>query len=263
MANFKSCRSNLKVSMRTLSILIPAHNEEVTIQTFVSALSVSLESFLEKRVLDDYEIIILDDGSTDKTPEILGRIELSRARILYSLSASGIHGAFMRLYAEARMHWILLVPGDAQWPASEIEKLIRFHFMLDEPVPTSTIRREKYGYSWARLWVSSAFGYFANIFLNLDKLPDPGSIKVMPSETIRLDYICNSVLIEIERMMSSKLIFGTLREFQIETVPRVYGSSSAMSIKTLKPILVDCCKLILFYKVLGKQLIIRDKKVNL
>jgi hypothetical protein len=55
------------------SVLIPARNEEATIE---SALSSVLQS-----VCVDFEVIVLDDGSTDRTAEIVRKIALSDARV--------------------------------------------------------------------------------------------------------------------------------------------------------------------------------------
>ena len=47
-----------------ITIMIPAHNEEVVIQS-------TLEYLLTKLHYHNYEILVMDDGSTDRTPEIL------------------------------------------------------------------------------------------------------------------------------------------------------------------------------------------------
>lgn len=240
--------------MSTLSILIPAHNEEETIGEFVEAILSTLTRLSANGVLQDYEVIILDDGSTDRTTLMLQEIEAGRTRVIFNHHASGIHRAFLQLYSEACMEWILLVPGDAQWPASEIERLLLFHFQSISPLPTVTRRRAKSGYSPARVFVSSSFGWFAKLFLKSLKYADPGSIKILPRIAADLNYRSNSVVIEIERMMYCEDEYGGLREFEIEIVPRVYGSSSTITLRTLKPILFDCCKMIGIYKLLGKSL---------
>lgn len=247
--------------MSTLSILVPAHNEEKTIGQFVKTLYIILEELAIKEILHDYEVIVLNDGSTDGTSIILESIKTERIRVIVNQSASGIHRAFLRLYDEAIMEWVLLVPGDAQWPASEIKKLILFHFEPIFPMPTVTKRRTKTGYSRIRQFVSSSFGYFAAPFLKSIKKPDPGSIKILPKIATANNFVCNSVLIEIERMIWSEMKFGKLREIEVETVSRVHGSSSSITLQTLKPIFVDCCKMLLFYKLVGHRIERRVKRI--
>jgi glycosyltransferase involved in cell wall biosynthesis len=240
--------------MTSLSVVIPAHNEEKTIGEFVKSISLMMKKLLEDRVLEDYEIIVLDDGSTDGTNCILQQIEYERTKVIFNGYASGIHKAFLQLYSEALADWILLVPGDAQWPASEIEKLIIFHFEPKLPMPTVTRRKVKAGYSSFRLLASTSFGLFAKLFLRKPNQVDPGSIKILPKEVATLNYKCNSVLIEIERMRYCEVRFGKLRELEVEIVPRLYGSSSTVAFETLRPILMDCCKMLIFYVLCGKDL---------
>ena len=261
MANFKSCRSDFKLSVKTLSIVIPAHNEEKTISEFVSSLSLAMIRISGSGFLFDYEIIVLDDGSTDKTSSILREIAHEKTRVIFNSSASGIHRAFLQLYSEACMEWILLVPGDAQWPASEIERLVLYHFKTSPIIPTMTTRRHKTGYSPVRLFVSSCFGNFAKYFLKSFKQADPGSIKILPREVASLNYICNSVLIEIERMMYCEENFGKLNQLEVDIVPRIYGSSSTITLKTLRPLLNDCFKMFIFYKLLRRRLIGRNQVI--
>ena len=64
---------------RGVSLLCWAYNEEDSIQEFLERASKLMESAVE-----DYEIVLIDDGSTDKTYEISKRFQEkdSRLRIL-------------------------------------------------------------------------------------------------------------------------------------------------------------------------------------
>ncbi len=52
-----------------LSVVIPAHNEEGSIEATVTAFA---ERLAQERI--DYEILVIDDGSTDATGAIVGRL---------------------------------------------------------------------------------------------------------------------------------------------------------------------------------------------
>lgn len=51
-----------------ITIMIPAHNEEVVIQS-------TLEYLLNDLNYHNYEVLVMDDGSTDKTPQILHQMQ--------------------------------------------------------------------------------------------------------------------------------------------------------------------------------------------
>jgi glycosyltransferase involved in cell wall biosynthesis len=226
---------------------------------FVLDVSKTLVKLWDENVIEDYEIIVLDDGSSDETKLILERLELVKTKTIFNERPSGIHSAFLRLYREAQMSWVLLVPGDAQWPPREIEKLIRFHFGSTHLLPTLTIRRNKFGYSRLRTVMSNAFSMFASIFLHCSERTDPGSIKIIPNSISNYNFICNSVLIEIERIMMCEYLYGNFRQFDVDTVARFYGTSSTLRAKTLIPVIRDCAKLLISYKLSHMNHIIKEE----
>ena len=67
--------------MIKLSIIIPAYNEEKRIGKTLERI---LE-YLNKRMFD-YEIIIIDDGSTDNTIEIVSKFKIKRMKIFEIIS---------------------------------------------------------------------------------------------------------------------------------------------------------------------------------
>ena len=239
--------------LRSLSIVIPSYNEGRTIGNFAFEISNLLESLFKEQILEDYEIIILNDGSSDNTKKILDNAKLSRTKIISNERPSGIHNAFFRLYKEAKMFWVLLVPGDAEWPVHEIERLIRFHFGTDNLYPTLTMRRIKSGYSRLRIILSNMFGLFAGLFFDSTEPRDPGSIKILPNAISNNTFVCNSVLIEIERIMLSEIQFKHLRQLEVDTVTRIHGESSTLSVTTIGPAIKDSMKLLITYKLFPKR----------
>jgi glycosyltransferase involved in cell wall biosynthesis len=97
---------------RTVSVVIPAYNCEAYIGDAV-------ESVLNQTV-PAHEVVVVDDGSTDGTREILQRFT-SRIRVI-SRSNAGPSAARNAGVAAATGHWIGFLDGDDAWLPSKLER---------------------------------------------------------------------------------------------------------------------------------------------
>lgn len=104
----------------SLSIVMAAFNEEEALPRCVAR---TLE-FLREHIRDG-ELLIVDDGSTDGTGELIRDLEVREPEVrAFRLSHnSGMGAALLRGYAEAGKEWVSMLPGDGQLDAFE---LLRF-----------------------------------------------------------------------------------------------------------------------------------------
>lgn len=97
--------------MPTASIVIPAYNVAATIRATVeSALSQSFDSF---------EVIVVDDGSTDETPRILAGIDDPRLCVIRQANR-GLAGARNGGIAAARGRYVGFLDGDDLWAPGKL-----------------------------------------------------------------------------------------------------------------------------------------------
>jgi dolichyl-phosphate beta-glucosyltransferase len=109
--------------LRSLSVIIPAFNEEKRLPDTLN----KLEGFVETLRLESLEIIIVDDGSTDGTAEIIRRRAEadSRFRLLQNPGNCGKGYAVRHGMLEAKGEWRLLTDADLSTPIAELGKLHR------------------------------------------------------------------------------------------------------------------------------------------
>lgn len=95
--------------MYTLSIIIPAYNEEKNIEAAMRAATAAIN---EK--ISDYEILIFDDGSSDKTGEIADTLAKENPHIIviHNKPNKGFGYNFIKGVEMAKMEYLTVVPGD-------------------------------------------------------------------------------------------------------------------------------------------------------
>jgi glycosyltransferase involved in cell wall biosynthesis len=103
-----------------LSVFFPAYNDSGTIASLViTALKTA------RRLTDNFEVIIVNDGSADRTAEIAD--ELARAypevRVVHHEGNRGYGGALRSGFAAATRDLIFYTDGDAQYDPAELEAL--------------------------------------------------------------------------------------------------------------------------------------------
>ncbi len=104
-----------------LSVIIPMYNEEESIEVLFDRLFPVLNGLNMP-----FEVVCINDGSRDRTLEILER-ELKRrpGLVVVNLARNfGQHAAVMAGFSEAQGDWIITMDADLQNPPEEIPKLV-------------------------------------------------------------------------------------------------------------------------------------------
>lgn len=102
--------------MICFSVVIPLYNKERSIiRTIESVLAQTLCRF---------ELIVVDDGSTDNSASVIRKIEDSRIRIIDKPNG-GVASARNKGIEEATNEWIVLIDGDDYWLPNHLENLAK------------------------------------------------------------------------------------------------------------------------------------------
>lgn len=213
----------------TLSIVIPLFNEEDNIKELHEKLKKTLDS-LNK----EYEILFIDDGSTDKTLSILEEIQSHDKRVLVlSLRRNfGQTAAFAAGFDFARGDVIFTMDGDLQNDPADIPKLLEL--MKDNDLVSGWRKKRKDPFLTRRLPSRIANWLISNV--TGVKLHDYGcSLKAY-----RRDVIKNLKLYgEMHRFIPAVASWYGVRIAEVETVhyPRLRGSSKYGISRTIKVVL--------------------------
>lgn len=107
-----------------LSVFMPAFNEEESIKTSVN----NVDGVLKTLGLKNYETIIIDDGSKDKTAEIVKIISDNnkKVRLVGHVKNLGYGRALITGFTNSVYPWVAFVDSDGQFDFSEIKKFLEF-----------------------------------------------------------------------------------------------------------------------------------------
>ena len=103
-----------------LSVFFPAYNDAGTIASLVMTALMTAET-----LTPDHEVIVINDGSADRTAEILDELArvYPRFRVVHHARNRGYGGALRSGFETASKEWIFYTDGDGQYDPAEMTVL--------------------------------------------------------------------------------------------------------------------------------------------
>ncbi len=104
-----------------LSVFLPSHNEEGNVERVVKGFLNVLPD-----LADEYEVIVVNDGSRDQTGAIADRLAAAdpHVRVVHHEVNRGYGGAVISGIRAARMPYVLLCDGDGQFDPADVARLV-------------------------------------------------------------------------------------------------------------------------------------------
>jgi glycosyltransferase involved in cell wall biosynthesis len=133
--------SNLTSTRPSISAVVPAYNSELSLPELARRLQPVLES-----AASDYEMIIVDDGSRDRTWSVIQELARDHSWIkgIHLMRNYGQHNAVLCGIRLARKDVIVTLDDDLQHPPEEIPKLLE-KLTDDKDVVYGAPARETHG----------------------------------------------------------------------------------------------------------------------
>jgi glycosyltransferase involved in cell wall biosynthesis len=146
--------------MPTISLVLPAYNEAENIEPVIAEAIPALEA-----CTDDFEIIVVDDGSGDDTAGVTKRLMdgTARLRLEQHRVNQGFGAAVFTGFTTAVKDWIFYTDADRQFVLRELEKFVPLMDQADLIAGYRAPRRDPflrvlYGKGWSML-CTLFFGY--------------------------------------------------------------------------------------------------------
>jgi len=223
-----------------LSVFFPAYNEEGNIKkTVEDAKRVLL------KVAKKWEIIIVNDGSKDKTLQISEGLSEKDSRIkVVNQPNKGYGGAVKTGLYDCQYEWITFTDSDGQFDFSEIANFIEEQKITKADLVIGYYKKRqvsKFKIYTSKLWEVAVFILFGLHVTDIDcgfKLISKKVIdKIPPLESERGAFISSEFLIKAKKA-GFKIV-----EIPVTHYPRIKGSGTGRNINVIIKSFVDLGKL--------------------
>ena len=209
----------------SVSFIVPCFNEELNIsKTIKSILSAA------KKLKINYQIIVINDGSTDNTnKEILKFKRIKGIIILKNKKNSGLGFSFKKGLRYANLKWITMIPGDNDIQSKYIENFIREK--NDQNLIIGLMKNMKNKRSLFRTFVSNFFTISANLIFK-KKFKYYIGIQVHNKKNLKKIKIINkNYLYQPEIFIKTINMYKTFKYINFKPNNRLYGNSKLFKLK--------------------------------
>lgn len=212
--------SGIEPRLSSVSAFFPCYDDSKTIPALVWKVDAAL-----KTLTDDYEIIVVDDGSHDDSRDVVRAlmVEIPQLRLVEHSRNCGYGGALRSGFETSTRDYIFYTDGDGQYDPGELALLARDMRPGVDVVNGYKISRQD---PWYRHVVGGAYQWTTKIFFSLpirDVDCDFRLLRRSVFDKIALESTNGAICIELVRKLKDSGC--RMVEIPVHHYPRAYGTS--------------------------------------
>jgi glycosyltransferase involved in cell wall biosynthesis len=213
----------------SLSVFFPAYNDAPSLPALIDKAFAVLE-----RCADDFEVIVVNDGSRDGTASVLSRLQLrhgTRMRVITHKSNRGYGGALRSGFAAARKELVFYTDGDGQYDIGELPALLTQLGPYTGFVNGYKLERHDPVH---RVWIGKVYNSFARFLFGVqirDIDCDYRLIRRQLLDQIHLESTSGTVCVELVRKL--EMAGWKVAEVGVHHYPRLHGRSQFFRLRSL------------------------------
>ena len=225
--------------LRSVSLVVPMFNEEKSIGRLLDVAIPALEAHV-----DTWEIVLVDDASTDTTLAFarLRAEREPRIRVIAQPSNRGLGGTLREGFAAARLEWILYSDCDLPWDLAETDRLFRAAEITGADL-ISAYRLDRTGEGLLRSLYSFAYNGLIHALFGIVLRDVNFSCKLIRRSLLSgMTLRSEGSFIDAELLARSLARGAVIQQLGIDYFPRTRGLSTLSSPGTVFTILREMAR---------------------
>jgi glycosyltransferase involved in cell wall biosynthesis len=227
-------------SFRKLSVFFPMWNEENYIERAIDAAREECEELIATNDIADYEIIVVNDASTDDTGAIADKITANdpRVRVVHHETNRKLGGSMKSGFAAADGDLVLYTDADLPFDMHDVHRAIRLLRYYDADI-VSAYRFDRTGEGYVRTVYSFFYNMLVRVLFGVRMRDINFAFKICRSHIFdNISLKSEGSFIDAELVVRAKKLGYTVVQFGTDYFPRTRGvstlSSPAVIIKILR-----------------------------
>jgi glycosyltransferase involved in cell wall biosynthesis len=218
--------------MESLTFIIPAYNDGATIETVIKK-----AGDVGRRLSIPFDILVINDASTDETPKILSRLtkRIKELTVITHTKNAGYGRTIKELYQKARHTWLFSLPGDYQIDPRELDQLWSYRNKSDMIIGWRWMRRD----APTRITQSRVYNILLRVMFGLT-IHDANSVRLMKTSIMKSVHLTtSSAFVDAQLAISAKRLGFRIMEIPIAHRARTGLGASGSKLTTILPTIRD------------------------
>jgi glycosyltransferase involved in cell wall biosynthesis len=229
----------VKPNFESLTIFFPMWNEEDVIRATVAAAREAAQELVLTGEIGTFEILVIDDASTDETPRIADELARDDAhiRVIHHEVNRKLGGSLKTGFAEARGELVLYTDADLPFDMAELAKAVRLIRIYDADI-VSAYRFDRTGEGPRRFVYSYVYNLIVRYFLALRLRDVNFAFKLVRRDVLRrVELKSEGSFIDVELLARAQRLGFHIVQFGVDYFPRSRGVSTLSSSSVITKIL--------------------------
>jgi glycosyltransferase involved in cell wall biosynthesis len=222
-----------------LSVFFPMWNEEHYVERTIARAQEECDRMVDSGAILDYELIIVDDASTDRTPELADKLAAidDRVKVVHHPVNRKLGGAMKTGFAAATGDLVLYTDADLPWDLAEAARAVRLLAYYEADV-VSAFRFDRTGEGVTRALYTTAYNFLIRRMFGVRMRDINFAFKLCRRSIFEhIELHSEGSFIDAELIIRAKKLGFHVIQFGVDYFPRTRGESTLASTSVIRAIL--------------------------